>query len=372
MEKLRVFAPSPAMLRSLTTRNALWKLTPILILLALTLNLTQRLLSVTKDPPSTPGAHLPILLPSDRALRIAVFSDPHFGEEPDDDAATLRLMREVLASETPHLVVLNGDLVAGEDSRGNVSAHVDALVQPMLDAGVPWASTYGIQDSPNLSRESIFAAESKHELCYTSRADDALPGITNYVLPIGLPAPGARPSALLWFFDSGAGEDDGVPPQTASWFLNNHAILARKNGRILPSLAFVHRAPPSYLPLAQNDGSPAHPASTFADSLRSAEGLHSVHTGHAGGDDSCAPAGVQRGEAPFLCLGRQSGYAGDKEWTRGARILELRFYGYGEGWWGVGAGMQVETWVRLDGGEVVGKEELSESYKGDWYPVVKK
>lgn len=367
MEKLRDFVPSPAMLRTLTTRAALWKLTPILILLALALNLTQRLLSVTKDP-AIPGARLPILLPSDRALRLAVFSDLHFGGEPDDDAATLRLMREVLASETPHLVVLNGDLVTGKGTRGNVSAQVDELVQPMLEVGVPWASTYGTSDSLSF-RESVFAAESRHALCHTSRADEALPGLTNYVLPIGLPSPGARPKALLWFFDSGAGEGDGVPPQTASWFLNNHAILARKNGRILPSLAFVRSPPTAYLP--QTDGGdPAR--STFADALRSAEGLHSLYAGRPGGDDACAPAGVQRGEAPFLCLGRQSGYPGDKEAPRGARIVELRFYGYGEGWWGVGAGMEVETWVRLEGGEVVGKEGLSESYKGEWYPDAKR
>lgn len=358
MEKPRVFAPSSAMLHSLTTRAVLWKLTPILLLLALTLNLTQRLLSV-----STPGGRLPILLPNDRALRVAVFSDLHFGGEPDDDAATLTLMREILKSETPHLVVLNGDLVTGKDTRGNVSEQVDELVQPMLEAGVPWASTYGTSDSLSF-RESVFAAESKHELCHTSRADESLPGLTNYALPIGLPSPGARPSALLWFFDSGVGKD-GVPPQTASWFLNNHAILARKNGRILPSLAFAHNPPRSYLPQS-NDEPSAH--STFADALRSAEGLHSLHTGHAAGDDSCAPAGVQRGEAPFLCLGRQSGHAGAKESPRGARILELKFYGYGEGWWGVGAGMEVETWVRLEGGEVVGKEGLIESYK-EWYPT---
>ena len=415
MDKLGAFLPSTTMLRSLTSRRALCALSAATALFLTFLYLTRDLLTVTTSPLTrSPPTLRPIPLRTTTAntiaaFKIAVFSDLHFGEEeatwgPEQDRRTLALMREVLAAEAPDLVVLNGDLVTGENTvRENATAYVDMLVAPMVEAGVPWASTYGNHDSQfNLSREGIFDAEAKYELCRTWRADEALPGVTNYYLPLVSEVEGPR--AVLWFFDSrggkvyqggsGGGEEEEipgwVPPTTASWFLNTQSHLARLHPRLLPSLAFVHIPTRDYLPMqslvephllpGQNyddpaaaqsdaDSAPSHPASSFADALLAAEGLHSVHAGHDHGNDWCAPPTNIEGVRPFLCFGRQSGFGGYGDWERGARILQLEFYGYGEGEWGRGRGMEVETWIRLEGGRVVGRVGLNDTYGGDEYPV---
>ncbi|KAL2104980.1 hypothetical protein VUR80DRAFT_9206 [Thermomyces stellatus] len=394
--------PSPTTLRSLTSSTVLWKLLLALLITATSLALARDLLSITKThDPLHPDR--PLLLHDRPTFKIAIFSDLHFGEEeaswgPEQDAKSLELMRAVLAAEAPDLVVLNGDLITGENTfRENATAYVDVLVRPMVEAGVRWASTYGNHDSQfNLSREAVFDAESRYDLSQTRRADPELPGVTNYYLEIAHASAPDRPSAILWFFDSRGGspyqggvEDipGWVAPQTASWFLNAHGMLTRKHSRVLPSLAFVHIPTSDYRSMQpfvtpalfpgqnnddpaqtqSNDPYPGHPAASFADALLAAEGLHSVHAGHDHGNDWCVPAREERGARPFLCFGRHTGYGGYGKWARGARILELEFYEATEESWG--RGMEVETWIRSEGGDVVGRVGLNQTYGVDKYSV---
>lgn len=70
--------------------------------------------------------------------------------------------------------------------------------------------------------------------------------------------------------------------------------------------------------------------------------------------------GRGKGMGPFLCFGKYSRYGGYGDWKRGARILKLRF---GDG------GLEVETWVRMEG--VLQRVRLNEmrTYGHDLYPV---
>lgn len=53
-------------------------------------------------------------------------------------------MQAVLEYEPPELVVLNGDLITGENTfKANATDYVDMIVAPLVKAGLPWASTYG-------------------------------------------------------------------------------------------------------------------------------------------------------------------------------------------------------------------------------------
>src|SRR6201996_3507048 len=54
-------------------------------------------------------------------FKLAIFSDLHFGEEEhgwgiEQDVKSTRVMRSVLRDEAPDLVVLNGDLITGENT----------------------------------------------------------------------------------------------------------------------------------------------------------------------------------------------------------------------------------------------------------------
>lgn len=53
-------------------------------------------------------------------------------------------MQSVLEVESPELVVLNGDLITGENTyKENATTYVDKIAGPLVKAGLPWASTYG-------------------------------------------------------------------------------------------------------------------------------------------------------------------------------------------------------------------------------------
>lgn len=83
-------------------------------------------------------------------FQMTIFEDLHFGEAEDtdwgplQDVDTLKVMQTVLDHESPQLVVLNGDLITGENTfKENSTDYVDKIVAPIVEAGLPWASTYG-------------------------------------------------------------------------------------------------------------------------------------------------------------------------------------------------------------------------------------
>jgi predicted MPP superfamily phosphohydrolase len=337
---------------------------------------------------------------SSKTFTIGIFSDLHFGEEEhgwgiDQDVNSTQVMRSVLRSEHLDLVVLNGDLITGENTfRENSSAYVDQVVRPMLESNTPWASTYGNHDSKfNLSREALFKAEKGYDLCHTSRMDPSLPGVTNYYIAVhGLDA---EPAAILWFFDSRGGSSyqhgpsgiDDIPnwvaDETAAWFIETQGELKGKYGRALPSIAFVHIPPHVFLE-AQNSGldpkkfpglnddiplaiqGEGANDSAFVSALLSTEGLNSVYVGHDHGDSWCStwPGEGLGSEAPFLCFAKHTGYGGYGSWKRGARVVKLSFFG-GDG----DDEMAVESWVRMENGDVVTKVSLNDTYGLDEYPT---
>lgn len=119
-------------------------------------------------------------------------------------------MENVLQKEYPQLVVLNGDLISGEaTSRSKSSAYIDRVVAPLVDLGLPWASTYGNHDSElHLNPRQTFEAEKQYPGSLTSRmvsGSGSTPGVTNYYLPIFDHGGNDIPVFLLWFFDSRGG-----------------------------------------------------------------------------------------------------------------------------------------------------------------------
>jgi hypothetical protein len=184
----------------------------------------------------------------DGRFQISVFSDLHFGEGTvrcperqhkllsifiDDkaDKKTTRVMRNVLSSEKVHLVVLNGDLISGEKLKGmNFSLYIDQIVAPLVDHGLPWASTYGNHDSEvHLDPEEMLLEEKKHPGCLTQRTVfGSTAGITNYYLPV-FPHEASNlnqsvPALLLWFFDSQGG---------------HHAMTQNDHGKSVPRQDWV-------------------------------------------------------------------------------------------------------------------------------------
>lgn len=63
--------------------------------------------------------------------------------------------------------------------------------------------------------------------------------------------------------------------------------------------------------------------------------------------------------APHVCFCKHTGYGGYGNWNRGSRILKLTS----------DDGVEVETWVRMENGEIVQRVSLNETYGSDIYPL---
>ncbi|KAJ5475199.1 hypothetical protein N7539_008265 [Penicillium diatomitis] len=204
----------------------------------------------------------------DGIFHISILEDLHFGENawdswgPEQDVNTVTVINRVLDKESPNLVVLNGDLITGENAfLENSTVYLDQMAGPLVDRGLAWASTYGNHNSSfNLSRSDLLAREKRFANSRTeAMVSDHQAGVTNYYLPVYGSGAHHRerndmPELLLWFFDSRGGvyyqkrdasgneipQPNWVDVSVVEWFQATNADLVQKHGKHIPSLVFVH------------------------------------------------------------------------------------------------------------------------------------
>lgn len=369
----------------------------ILSLFVITLGHDHILRTLTIWPPSQ-KAPIKLHFSPSTTLKISIFSDLHFGEAedtdwgPEQDSRTLHVMSTILDTEEPDLVVLNGDLITGDDTQlANATDYFDKLVAPLVQRQIPWASAYGNHDNEfNVSTEKILEKERGYyslsftEKMVTGKGEEV--GVSNYFVPL-YQIGRDEPAAILWFFDSRGGQafqrtgKDGekvqlpgmVDPAVTEWFLKTSRSLRRQHrGESIPSLAFVH-IPISAMRGFQEAGIDEHRAPGINDdvpldsqvgdedflSALSDERVVAVFSGHDHGNDWCMPR-KRKGKPLFACFGRHTGYGGYGHWMRGSRQVVLTPDG------------EIETWIRLEDGEISGHVRLNATYGRDLYPVAKK
>ena len=128
------------------------------------------------------------------------------------DARTAEVMKKVLDYENSQLVVLNGDLISGYGTTGdNATLYLDQILAPVVEKGLPWATTYGNHDNQGYSKsEDLFKREKYYNNSLTMNMLPELSeaGISNYYLKV-FPASTDQdvPEAILWFFDSRGGDE---------------------------------------------------------------------------------------------------------------------------------------------------------------------
>ncbi|KAJ6442883.1 putative inactive purple acid phosphatase 16 [Purpureocillium lavendulum] len=374
----------------------------------------------------------PLSFSPDGTFQVSIFEDLHFGENeegpwgPEQDKLTVKVINEVLDKESAGLVVLNGDLITGENTfQHNSTAYINEMVAPMLERRLSWASTYGNHDyDVNISGALILERERRWR---NSRTMSMVPGrdagVSNYYLPV-YPRKCCRrdcgsPELILWFFDSRGGNyfqehraDGSAVPQpnwvdesVVRWFEETSAGLAAQYGRTIPSLAFVHIPTNASLTL-QTEGGPGggidpnrEPGINddynlaqqgqgwcangtadgtcayggqdvpFMRAMAATQGLIGVFSGHDHGDTWChrwdglVPGMAVAGTGAALCFGQHSGYGGYGDWVRGSRQVRLSLETLRERKW------EAETWIRLETGNVVGAVTLNATYGTDVYPA---
>jgi hypothetical protein len=176
------------------------------------------------------------------------------------------VINTILEDEKPDFVVLNGDLITGENTYlHNATHYLDQIVAPLVAKGSPWASTYGNHDQQfNLSSERLLERERTRypDLSYTrSMVRSPKAGVSNFFVPIysAKAISSSPPVVLLWFFDSKGGsrfqvkdpkgktpDEQRVPipsfvdPDVVEWFQQTNSRLVQEHGHSIPSIAFVH------------------------------------------------------------------------------------------------------------------------------------
>ncbi|KAI1180471.1 Metallo-dependent phosphatase-like protein [Nemania sp. FL0916] len=372
----------------------------------------------------------PLTLEADGTFQVSVLEDLHFGENawdqwgPQQDINSVKVLNKIFDKETPGLVVLNGDLITGENGfLENATVYVDQIVAPLLSRNLTWASTYGNHDYDyNISGSAILERE---HLWGRSRTSPMISGpdvgVSNYYLPVyehGCTTTNIQsctPQLLLWFFDSRGGfkyqqldsqgnrvgQPNWVDSSVVDWFTSTNTLLKTQHGgRTIPSLAFVHiptfasyafqessPGPDAHkqpginddLPLApqaqgwcrdgSNNGSCTYGGQDepFMQALSHTEGLMAVFSGHDHGDTWCykwdrllPDMNITPANNVTLCFGQHTGYGGYGNWERGSRQVQVSKESLKK--------FEAKTWIRLESGAVVGTVRLNETYGLDSYP----
>ncbi|EEA22062.1 hypothetical protein EYB25_006705 [Talaromyces marneffei] len=365
------------------------------------------------------GLSTPTLRFTDKGtFQISIFSDLHYGEAedldwgPQQDINSTRVMNSILDNESPQLVVLNGDLITGENTfKANSSHYLDQIVAPLVGRNLYWACTYGNHDSQfNLSRRDIFTREKRYPNSLTQSMVPPFSyesGVSNYYLPVySADKKDKTPKVILWFFDSRGGYefqsvdkngngipiDDFVDQSVVDWFTKTRDHLNKVHRKTIPSLAFFHIPVTAMLAFQETPGPKSHTEpginddvplagqgpsdgsfnytgkdKPFMKALVETEGLIATISGHDHGNDWCFKWNTTlaemdiKGDGVVLCFDRHSGYGGYGSWTRGSRQILLDEKTLGN---------QTITWVRLEEGSVSGAVTLNATYGQDYYPAV--
>lgn len=184
-------------------------------------------------------------------FRIVQFTDIHWqnGEPVDQKSAVL--MKNIVQSEVPDLVVLTGDILSGGGC-DDAAVSMRQIVKIMENCGVAWTVVFGNHDDEGTaSRHDLMSVMQEGDLSVVEPGPADVPGVGNFVLTIQH-CNDNSPAALLYFVDSGSyamtdiGGYDWIKREQIEWFLSEsvkHNVL-RENP--LPALAFFHIPLPEY------------------------------------------------------------------------------------------------------------------------------
>ncbi|KAN0094668.1 Metallo-dependent phosphatase-like protein [Tylopilus felleus] len=333
----------------------------------------------------------------DGTFKLTIFSDVHFGENPWDtwgpeqDINTTALMKVLLKMEAPDYVVINGDLITGEDTfRENSTSLIDTIVRPLNAAKVPFSSTSGNHDSDiNITRTEEMVREiAISPLSYTRFSPPGVGGEggpANYWVPVFAKATDQTPVLVLWFFDSRGGlftngthMPDWVDSTVANWIQSETEKMNTVWGppEQRSALAFVHIPPHVIQAVWETLNSTINPglnadglgqgstqASLNSTSLgkdndfwhslnTNVKNLRAVISGHDHGDEWCAREPTYN---VIFCFDKHSGYGGYSSpgWGHGVRTIVFNSTAPLDG---------LETYILMENGTSHARVVLDEHY----------
>ncbi|WP_223067820.1 metallophosphoesterase family protein [Paenibacillus caui] len=291
-----------------------------------------------------------------KSFKIVQFTDLHWENGHGNDMLTKRLMEQVLDEEKPDLAVITGDLIESTACL-DPKASIEQIAEVVEATGTPWAAVFGNHDTEaGISRSEFSDLLLGFDHCLSEAGPLELSGSGNFMLRIA-DSQGNLDKALF-FLDSGSYSNHrigGYAPiarDQIEWYTKQSAAMSQENGGPVPALAFFHIPLPEY-----ND---VWDLETCYGSKFESVCCAKVNTGmfaamvemgdvmgtFVGHDHVNSYWGELHGIR--LCYGRQTGYNNysRKGFKRGARVICLE-----EGKPGF------QTWIRLEGGEVLLEKE---------------
>ncbi|KAF8842850.1 Metallo-dependent phosphatase [Paxillus ammoniavirescens] len=372
------------------------------VLLTYKYYLTEQTLFTTSTGQLNPYPDKPrVTFRQDGSFKLTIFSDVHFGENPWDswgpvqDIDTNALMQSLLDIEEPDYVVINGDLITGENTfRENSTSLIDEIVRPLNAVKVPFSSTSGNHDTHiNITRAEEIAREiSISPLSYTRFSPPGVGGVggpANYWVPVYEKTTDSAPALVLWFFDSrgtreggvyadGSQMPDWVDSTVAEWIASETEMMNDIWGppELRSALAFVHIPPHAIQAVQENLDSSVNPGlnadqlgqgstqatddpaslgkdNAFWQSLNShIINLRAVISGHDHGNEWCAREPTYN---VIFCFNKHSGYGGYSSpgWGRGIRSLVFRSAIPGDG---------IESYIMFENGTTQASVVLDADY----------
>ncbi|MGJ7923078.1 metallophosphoesterase family protein [Neobacillus sp. LXY-4] len=226
--------------------------------LALTLGtagIPRDLLTKTVKAESTDDKWLQIK--PDGKFKIVQFNDTQDDEH--IDRRTVQLMENVLDTEKPDFVVLNGDNITGGcDTPIEMKQAIHNVAQPMEQRGIKWAITFGNHDEDSTSKSGL-NEEDLLEIYMSYKYNMNKPGVkditgTGNMNLVIKNSKGTDAAFNLWLLDSGryapqqiAGQDfagyptwDWLRLNQVSWYYETSKKLEQQWGHKVPSLVFIH------------------------------------------------------------------------------------------------------------------------------------
>ena len=163
--------------------------------------------------------------------------------------ATIMFIEKALDAEKPDLVVFTGDQLAGGkiDTAEGVYAGIKAILQPVVDRGIPFTVVFGNHDNDDgcpVSRDEQFAYYQTFPGCLAYDAVPEMYGTGTHNLPI-YASEGSETKFNLWMIDSNDydrvnGGYDYVHQDQIDWYEKTSKALEEKEGHLVPSIAFQH------------------------------------------------------------------------------------------------------------------------------------
>lgn len=208
--------------------------------ISISLLLTCSLLSLGQEP-------VELQFNKNKEFKIVQFTDTHINQNDESIDLVLKVIKNVVESEKPGLVVFTGDIVTENDPK-NAYNKISEL---LTTHNTKWVVILGNHDDEhNTPRIKIANLLTQFPNCL-NRVSNDIYGTTNFVLPVGE----GKKQALLYFMDSNAYSTLNPKIEGYGWFdfsqidwyKKQSALYTQKNnGKVLPALAFFHIPLPEY------------------------------------------------------------------------------------------------------------------------------